>query len=142
MPKRLPNPPYKIDIMTKCWIWLGTTRGGYGMITNPNYHPISNPSKMIGAHVYFYEQKYGKVPNGLVLDHIICDNRICCNPDHVIPKTHTENIRRGRVAKISINLANMIREDLRNGLSQIQAAKKYNLSQPTISQIARNETWK
>lgn len=128
--------------VTPCWIWQGTQRGGYGLKSNPAYsRTTKNAPKMIGAHVFYYEQKYGKVPTGKVLDHK-CNYRICCNPDHVEPKTHAENIRRGRLPKISEAEVVKIKIDLANGMKQCDAAMKYGLSQPTISQIARNVTWR
>lgn len=49
-----------------------------------------------------YTAKYGEPAPGLVLRHT-CDNPLCCNPDHLIPGTHAENVRdrveRGRSAK-------------------------------------------
>jgi hypothetical protein len=43
-----------------CWIWQGASRGGYGLKSNPAYsRAIGQGAKMIGAHVYYYEQKYG-----------------------------------------------------------------------------------
>lgn len=36
------------------------------------------------------------MPQGLVLDHFFCDNRLCCNPAHVRPVTERENILRGK----------------------------------------------
>jgi len=41
-----------------------------------------------------YEYFKGPVPDGLELDHL-CRVRSCCNPDHLEPVTHKENIRRG-----------------------------------------------
>jgi hypothetical protein len=41
-----------------------------------------------------YEDKYGPVPEGLVLDHK-CRVRICCNPEHLEAITNEENVRRG-----------------------------------------------
>ena len=36
----------------------------------------------------------GPIPDGCELDHL-CRNRACCNPDHLEPVTHLENVRRG-----------------------------------------------
>lgn len=73
-----------------CWIWtghiLGGPCGGYGHVT------IGNRQKR--AHIVSYEQLKGKIPSGLVLDHL-CRNRSCVNPDHLEPVTIQENIRRG-----------------------------------------------
>jgi hypothetical protein len=82
----------KIIPETGCWIWLGAKqKNGYGKLS------IRYSRDLVCHHVahkYFYEKKYGKVPPGLQLDHIICDTKICCNPDHVKPVTQWENTRR------------------------------------------------
>jgi hypothetical protein len=71
-----------------CWI-----RRGYKM---PNgYDAINVGGKTRYSHVVMYEHKYGPVPTGKELDHFFCDNRGCCNPDHVRPATHKENMNRG-----------------------------------------------
>ena len=76
---------------TGCWLWLGTrTNMGYGSIT---YHSIE-----ILAHRLVYELEKGSIPAGLELDHL-CRNTLCCNPDHLEPVTHRENMRRGITGK-------------------------------------------
>lgn len=60
-----------------CWAWIGGLhRDGYG------------------PHKEFYERKYGPVPAGLQLDHVVCNKRNCVNPDHVEPVTCKVNIWR------------------------------------------------
>lgn len=71
-----------------CWIFTGVlTENGYGHIR------VGRTMRM--AHVVTYELKYGAVPAGMELDHKHCSTRACCNPEHVLPATHLENIRRG-----------------------------------------------
>lgn len=64
-----------------CWPWLGaTTADGYGPYSA--CYVIAN----------------GPVPEGLELDHT-CRNRPCCNPRHLEPVTHAENMRRWHAAR-------------------------------------------
>jgi hypothetical protein len=77
-----------------CWLWTASaTPNGYGrfvMSADPDgFH------RHVPAHVWAYEHLVGPIPDGLVLDHFACDRRICCNPAHVRPTTHRENILRG-----------------------------------------------
>lgn len=72
-----------------CWEWVGA-------ITVNGYGKLWDGGRKVGAHRWMYEQKYGPVPEGLDLDHFYCDNRGCCNPDHVRPVTNRENVLRGK----------------------------------------------
>jgi hypothetical protein len=70
----------------ECWPWLGSTNGrGYGEFWRGGrkdkahrvawelWHGRPWPSKMHGCHR--------------------CDNPSCCNPAHIFPGTHQENLR-------------------------------------------------
>lgn len=66
--------------------WLRTKRvdrDGYGRI-----------GKRTLAHRYFWEAFNGPIPDGLELDHL-CRVTSCCNPSHLEPVTHRENMLRG-----------------------------------------------
>jgi hypothetical protein len=77
-----------VEMITEsgCWIWMGSLAQGYGRIM------IGGKGR--GAHVVAYELFVGSVPDGLELDHL-CRVRCCCNPWHLEPVTHLENVRRG-----------------------------------------------
>lgn len=71
-----------------CHIWQGTLNGGgYGQVWVGGLRRV--------VHRLRYEQEIGPIPEGTVLDHFVCDNRQCCNPEHVRPASHRENILRG-----------------------------------------------
>lgn len=125
------GPDYLVE-SNGCWIWQGATNnGGYGLITRN--------SKQKLAHIYFYEQKYGKVPKGKELDHI-CRNRNCVNPDHLEPVTRAINVRRGLLSKLSEEDVLLIRS-LRNRISQRNLAKQFGVCHTTIGRIQRFEKW-
>lgn len=69
-----------------CWEWSGCINGGYGVF-------FSDGAKK-KAHRISWELLKGKIPDGLVIDHI-CRNSSCVNPDHLEPVTSGENTRRG-----------------------------------------------
>jgi hypothetical protein len=67
-----------------CWPWLSAiTRGGYGLFT------ISTGNQ-IYAHRMAYQLTKGPIPDLLLATHE-CDNRVCCNPSHIIPGTARKN---------------------------------------------------
>lgn len=81
----------KIKFGAGCWVWKERkNQDGYGTL---KFH-----GKRHHAHKFIYELFFGKVPNGLELDHL-CSNRPCVNPNHLEPVTHKENIGRGRTGK-------------------------------------------
>ncbi len=70
-----------------CHIWIAAkTSSGYGSFWDGQ--------RVVYPHRYAYGQT-GAVLEGLDLDHL-CRNRACCNPDHLDPVPHAENVRRGR----------------------------------------------
>jgi hypothetical protein len=71
---------------TGCHLWIGAGIR-YGIFGG------KGAGKAMGAHVYAYEQKYGRVPIGRELDHL-CSTPACVNPEHLEPVTKSENNRR------------------------------------------------
>lgn len=72
-----------------CWEWSGAHNDqGYAQL-------FFGYRRMIYAHRYAYERFVGEIPERYVIDHL-CRNPGCCNPEHLEPVTHQENIRRGR----------------------------------------------
>lgn len=83
-----------------CWIWTGArNRGGYGTLSVANKHFF--------AHRWSYLRAHGPIPLGLVLDHFVCSNPPCVNPDHVRPVTHRENLLRCDGTVSAVNIAKM-----------------------------------
>jgi hypothetical protein len=79
-----------IDGETGCWNWIGQlNHAGYGKFY---YH---KDGKRHRIHKFMYIFAGGNVPDGYELDNL-CRNRNCCNPAHLEPVTHAENMFRAR----------------------------------------------
>jgi hypothetical protein len=80
----------KIDKETGCHLWTGFRNAdGYGRIAVRPGHRL--------VHRVAWEAVHGTIPGGMILMHI-CDNRRCCNPEHLKLGTRAEN-NRDRVKK-------------------------------------------
>ena len=75
-----------------CWIWVGAkTVYGYGSWR-------AKDNKAYSPHRLLYEETYGSLVPGQILDHI-CHNKACINPDHLRICTNTENVRNQKLHK-------------------------------------------
>ena len=80
-----------IDIQSGCWLWTGAN-------SNSGYGNISMGGKPKRATRVAYELYRGPIPKDLVLDHFLypaqCIGPRCCNPEHLMPTTRSENAAR------------------------------------------------
>lgn len=98
LPTRLSS---KIEVSNSgCWLWTASvqTSTGYGQVATGDDIRVLLPrsdhgKKTYRAHRLVYRLLVGPVPEGLVLDHT-CNTKRCCNPAHLEPVTHQENLAR------------------------------------------------
>jgi len=148
----------KVDINNKedCWEWKFSLRAGYGA--------FKLKGKLYSAHRIAYFLNYGDIPEALFVCHK-CDNRKCCNPNHLWVGTYLDNIedmiRKGRnspltgcdpdnwnygekspTASTTNKTAWEIRDLYLNKIySQKELSKKFNLSKFTIYRIVNNKAY-
>ena len=91
-PKVDKSGPLVIPELGRCWQWIAGTKlsngGRYGNFRLPRSR------KQISAHRWAWEDAYGPLPEGCILDHL-CRNTLCVNPTHLDPVTQRTNILRG-----------------------------------------------
>lgn len=80
-----------VAVRDGCWTWMGYI-GSDGYARIQWYVDGKKVSGLV--HRVSYETFVGPIPAGLDLDHL-CRNRACCNPEHLEPVTHQENVQRG-----------------------------------------------
>jgi hypothetical protein len=85
-------PRIQVGSADECWPWTAALNAsGYGVISKGATG--SGPVRNALAYRAAWELTNGPVPDGLELDHL-CRNPVCCNPAHLEPVTHEENMRR------------------------------------------------
>ena len=78
----------KYKRLGRCVEWTGVIAGkGYGRI-------YVTRTRSVMAHRAIYEGCFGKIPDGLVIDHL-CRKPNCINPRHMEIVTNKENVLRG-----------------------------------------------
>ena len=138
-----------------CWVWKGKTHDGYA------HTRIGAPLRLTAAHRVAFFLTYGRWPDPCALHS--CDNRPCCNPEHLFEGTRRDNNedrdRKGRHVplrgeqhgchKLTAAEVQEIRASYqpskgpkRNPFGQNALAKKYGVTQGAIWRALKGKTWK
>lgn len=70
-----------------------------GYRNNTGYGRIHVGKRMVLAHIFAYEAAKGRVPTGLVLDHL-CRNPPCVNVEHLEAVTQRVNMQRALMKQV------------------------------------------
>lgn len=143
----------KVNKTGDCWLWMGSVYPyGYGCFYIGR-RVTGRRGGMTPAHRVAYELTFGPIPQGqCVLHH--CDNPPCCRPDHLFLGTDADNsadkvLKRRHVFgvispqhKLTDTDVQSIRRQSASGIANRTLAKRFHVSQPTISLIVRHKAWK
>ncbi len=133
----------------RCWIWTAGTCGGYGH--------VHQDGKVRLSHRVAYELLKGPLGKSLATHQ--CDNRLCCNPDHILPGTHASNARemiaRGRrnpaqvgagigTSKLTDQAVSTIRNRFATepATTRLSLANEYGVTSTLIGSILQGKCWK
>lgn len=136
----------KVKKTRACWFWIGfRSPKGYGI--------LSNEGKLQRAHRVSWVIHNGTIPKNILVCHS-CDNPSCVNPNHLWLGTTQENTAdrnaKGRqdhptgikhpMSKLTEENVREIR-NLKGKIVQKEIARKFNVSEATISQIYHRLIW-
>jgi hypothetical protein len=80
----------EMNPISGCWNWIGSIQGkGYKI--GQGYGSLRVNNKNILAHRLSYKMHVGPIPEGMQIDHRVCRNKKCVNPDHLVLCTPMEN---------------------------------------------------
>jgi hypothetical protein len=134
-----------------CLVWTGALNDkdkskGYGVMK------VHGRTRFV--HQLAYELYKGDIPSGKIVRHT-CDNRLCCEPAHLILGTHKDNtsdmVARGRSAKgVDHGRAKLAEDDVKKirerfaaeNISRAALAKEYGIDASLVSKIISRKIWK
>lgn len=129
-----------------CWLWTDRPdKQGYGRFRFPR--------KNMAAHRVSFLIFNGPIPDNMFVLHR-CDNPLCVHPGHLFLGTQTDNMAdkkaKGRNligshhqnSRLNEAAVATIKELLRQGMPQMQIARRFNISQTTICHISTGQIWR
>jgi hypothetical protein len=126
----------------ECWNVVSQSKDADG------YPRVKRDGRKIAVHRYVYMDIHGEFPPDIVIRHK-CDNRACCNPEHLIHGTKKDNARdmveRGRskgTPKKRLNKTQVKFIKKNRQLSIHELSRILNVSRITIKKVKIGKTYK
>jgi len=123
----------------ECWPWTRARAGaGYGR--------FSASGRLLTASRVAYELTHGPLHSAEARH--TCDNPPCCNPAHLIPGSHAQNMadmaerERSPQRRLTAVQVKEIRSRRRAGALIVALAAEFGVTPSNVSQIVRHRTWK
>lgn len=134
-----------------CWNWGGVIdERGYGKFC---FTPKTGFRRKIFSHRVSYFLKHGSIDHSLMVCHH-CDNRRCCNPDHLFLGTRAQNnydmLAKGRQArgeeigrqKLTVEKVKEILElHFYEGVNCAELGRRFNVTATNIHAVVERRTW-
>jgi hypothetical protein len=136
----------KVDKTGDCWLWTGGTSSGYGTLG-------AAPDRYAHRLGYMLGNGGAPIPAGMCVCHH-CDTPRCVNPAHLFlgdkPANQRDMSAKGRstwgarsaLAKLAEDDVHEIRRLLATGLPQSEIARRFAVTQATVSNIHLGKTWR
>lgn len=120
-----------------CWLWTG---GRSGNRSGNGYGKVWKDKKNCATHTIAYLITGHTIPIGLELAHSehCINKKHCCNPDHLTPKTHYDNMldlwRDNTMVKAKLTSTQVL-EIRASDKTRAELSKQYKVTDTTISSI-------
>ena len=131
----------RVEIKDKhnCWPWLNLQRTSRKKDYYPSYYVNGKPYTAHLIVCILRGDNLSQFNNGKVsaIRHL-CDNKRCCNPDHILFSTQSENVRdvhrKGGYIRTKLSYDDIvtIRILRSQGISYKELSNRFNVSMPTI----------
>lgn len=125
---------------TVCWEWTGAL-GGRPDDKRP-YFTVDGSRQLVYRIVYVLV--HGPIARGVLIRHT-CDNRICCNPWHLVQGSHQDNMNDMKDRErhgLPHNTVRAIRVLLIEDTTHADIAKRFGVSRQLITEINRDKVYK
>jgi hypothetical protein len=130
----------RIEKTDSCWEFIGTKTHGYG-----SFSAKRSGTKL--AHQYSFIRHHGPIPEGHWVLHT-CNNRSCCNPDHLYAGTPNQNAydrlnrKRSPHQKLTPDVVVSMRREFDDGATLVDLTCKYKVATSCIYAAVKRITWK